>query len=205
MEAWNVALATGFMLGRMLMLVLATAINVGRIDRPFLAEGANKVGQVDGPGLHLDYYPISFRKAILQAEAHRHPYIERLGCMYMMKIRHGDRFARTSGSIWRLLFTFALMPWLRRYRITARPDLEDENDEFENARFKMGRQLPPPNRRYSVAPNAVEAGADVVVESDNASEQDSESRSALEKEVQSLKSENEALKSEIERLKSKAG
>jgi hypothetical protein len=115
--------------------------------------------------------------------------------MYMMKIRHGDRFARTSGSIWRLLFTFALMPWLRRYRITARPDLEDENDEFENAKFKIGRQLPPPNRRYSVAVggNASEIAADVV-ESKN---------SALEEEVRALRSENEALKSEIGRLKSK--
>ena len=41
----------------------------------------------------------------------------------MMKLKHGDNFARKAGSIWRLLFVFALFPWLRKYRI-----LNDDND-----------------------------------------------------------------------------
>ena len=66
----------------------------------------------------MDKLPLTFMKDILIHEAHRHPYIERLGVMYMMKLRHGTKFANTAGSVWRLIFVFALMPWLRRYRIT---------------------------------------------------------------------------------------
>jgi len=35
----------------------------------------------------------------------------------MMKLRHGDNFAKRAGSIWRLLFVFALFPWLRKNRV----------------------------------------------------------------------------------------
>jgi hypothetical protein len=72
-------------------------------------------------------YPHTFRKAILAAEAHRHPYIERLGMMYLMKLKHGDKFGKRSSSTWRLLFVFALMPWLQKYRIHH----EKENDSIE--------------------------------------------------------------------------
>ena len=45
-----------------------------------------------------------------------------------MKLRYGDEFGRSSGSTWRLLFVFALMPWLRRYRISS-----GDSDVFEEA------------------------------------------------------------------------
>merc|ERR1711915_1004715 len=54
---------------------------------------------------------------MLMAEAHHHPYLERLGIMYMMKLRYGDQFATTAGATWRLLFVTSLMPWLRKHRI----------------------------------------------------------------------------------------
>ena len=47
---------------------------------------------------------------------------------YLMKLRYGDEFGKSSGSTWRLLFVFALMPWMRRYRI-----LSDDSDVFEEA------------------------------------------------------------------------
>jgi hypothetical protein len=72
-------------------------------------------------------YPHIFRKAILASDAHRHPYIERLGMMYMMKLKHGDKFGKKSSSTWRLLFVFALMPWLRKYRILDKDIDIDEN------------------------------------------------------------------------------
>jgi hypothetical protein len=53
----------------------------------------------------------------------RHPYIETLGSMYLMKIKHGDDFATTSGSVWRLLFVMTLFPWLRKHRLMTRPAL----------------------------------------------------------------------------------
>lgn len=71
----------------------------------------------------LDAYPYVYRKDILATDAHRHPYIETLGVMYLMKLRYGENFGKTAGSCWRLLFVYALMPWLHKYRIQARPDL----------------------------------------------------------------------------------
>lgn len=40
-----------------------------------------------------------------------------------MKLKHGENFARKTGSIWRLLFVFALFPWLRQYRILKDEDI----------------------------------------------------------------------------------
>ena len=78
----------------------------------------------------LDSYPHVFRQAILASDAHRHPFIERLGMMYMMKLKHGDNFGKRSSSTWRLLFVFALMPWLRKYRIV------DESEEIKSKNYE---------------------------------------------------------------------
>jgi|EP00970_Alexandrium_tamarense_P018329 hypothetical protein len=58
----------------------------------------------------------------------------------MMKLRYGDRFGREAGTAWRLLFVFALMPWLRRYRIRAEENnvasdthIEDRTDKGMDA------------------------------------------------------------------------
>jgi len=47
--------------------------------------------------------------------------------MYLMKLKHGDKFGQRSSSTWRLLFVFALMPWLRKYRITD--DVSPSDDD----------------------------------------------------------------------------
>ena len=44
----------------------------------------------------------------------------------MMKLRHGDNFAKKAGSIWRLLFVFALMPWLTKYRISDELSVDED-------------------------------------------------------------------------------
>lgn len=109
LECWHIALTVGFMAARVIKIMLCAAFYVGRVDTPVLAEG--------GIGDTLDRFPHVYRKELLSTEAHRHPYIESLGFMYLLKLRHGEDFGKLSGSIWRLLFVFALMPWLRKYRI----------------------------------------------------------------------------------------
>lgn len=71
-------------------------------------------------------------KEILAHEAHRHPYIERLGMIYMMKLRNRD-FGHRAGACWRLIFIFTLMPWMRKYRLDI-----DEN-EVDITFFKFGK------------------------------------------------------------------
>lgn len=120
LECANYALSVGFVLIRMIKLLITSALYVGRIDAFFLAPGVGelKIGKLN---FRLDNYPHIFLKDILSNEAHRHPYIELLGCMYLLKLRYGDHFGNRGGSTWRLLFVYSLMPWMHKYRIAARP------------------------------------------------------------------------------------
>ena len=188
--SWHVALATGYVLVRGCMLLIATSLHIGRIDIPFLAPDVGKIGP-SMCSLDLDGYPIAYRKSLLSSEAHRHPYIERLGQMYMMKLRYGDGFAKTSGSVWRLLFVFALMPWLRKYRILARPELQDDDVEYSNFRFGRNRMLLKPNglRRRPDGPGSKDGNPE------------EEHVDPTEKENNVLKEENERLKRELDTLR----
>jgi hypothetical protein len=119
LEWANFPLSVGFVFLRMIKLILAGAVFIGRIDTPFLAPRVGSVG-----GLELDNYPTIFLKSILAQEAHRHPYIELLGVMYLMKLRHRGDFGNRAGSSWRLIFAFALMPWMHKHRIHADQETE---------------------------------------------------------------------------------
>lgn len=55
--------------------------------------------------------------------AHRHPYIETLGVMYLMKLRYRDSFGSKAGAAWRLLFVYSLLPWMHKYRIQIVDDM----------------------------------------------------------------------------------
>lgn len=131
LECWNLALTSGFMLVRSSKLLLVTAFYLGRIDTPVLAPGVGVVGP-----LIMDGYPVIFRKDLLVHEAHRHPFMERLGMMYMMKLVHREAFASRAGSCWRVLMVLVLMPWLRKYRIRSSGQssrLEDDQPDNEAA------------------------------------------------------------------------
>jgi hypothetical protein len=109
---------------RICKLLITAALYVGRIDTPLLAPGVGRLGV-----LELDGYPVIFVKDILSHEAHRHPYLELMGVMYLMKLRYGEHFGNRAGSTWRLIFVYALMPWLNKYRILREGMAEDEVTE----------------------------------------------------------------------------
>lgn len=108
LECWYLALTLAFILSRFVKFLVSTGLYVGRIDRPVLA---------DGLIIDMDSLPKVFRKNLLSTESHRHPYIELLGLMYLMKLRHKENFGSAAGTAWRLLFVDALMPWLKKDRI----------------------------------------------------------------------------------------
>lgn len=58
------------------------------------------------------------------------------GIKYLMKLKHGENFAIKTGSIWRLLFVFALFPWLRQYRILKDEDMLESS--ASNTTGKIG-------------------------------------------------------------------
>jgi hypothetical protein len=98
--------------------------------------------------LALDAYPIAFRKDLLQHDAHRHPYLERLAALYMMKLRYGNAFGKRANSCWRLLVVLCLMPWMRKYRLRTasieewEKELETEKEKStENTRFSALKRL----------------------------------------------------------------
>jgi len=112
LEVWSLGLTIGSMIARLVKMIVVSALYVGRIDTFFFARGVGMIGPIA-----IDSYPIQFRKDLLLHDAHRHPYMERLGQIYMLKLRHSDDFGLPSGSAWRLIVVMALMPWLRRFRI----------------------------------------------------------------------------------------
>lgn len=96
---------------------------MGRIDVNFLSEDVNFLGY------SFDYVPSSFVKDLLVHEAHRHPYMERLAQMYLMKLKHPDSFGTPAGAAWRQLAVVALFPWMTQFRVLqSELDLAEEAD-----------------------------------------------------------------------------
>ena len=136
LESWNLGLTTSYMLLRTFKLLIAATLFIGRVDIPFLSEPACYLGPVE-----LDPYPLMFRKDILSHEAHRHPYIERLGVMYMLALRYND-FGSYACTRWRLLFVYALLPWMRKYRRKGDNDISGSDFKFAANRMWTGRMPP---------------------------------------------------------------
>jgi hypothetical protein len=133
-ESVNFALTILTVLIRLGKLCTCAVFYAGRIDRPFLASGVGVT-----PFFIADSYYNYFMADTLAVEAHRHPYIETLGFMYLMKIRHDADFMNRAGVTWRLIFVTALMPWLRKYRVmsmTAEENLPGHDLKFLDERVK---------------------------------------------------------------------
>ena len=169
-ECWNSAVMSGFALIRVTKLFIVILLYVGRVDRPILADGVGDIGP-----LSMDYWPEIFKQDLLSVEAHRHPYIERLGMMYMMKLKNGKKFACRAGSRWRLLFVCALMPYLRKERISVLQNADaddDSNGSDDNKSEKDGSVVFPLQ-----APQAVNDASQEIILSKDCSEDEAEAKS----------------------------
>merc|ERR1711915_213546 len=71
-------------------------------------------------------------------EAHRHPYIERLALLCLMKLRCGERFGQRAGAYWRLLFVLCVFPWLQQYRLRKALVLERTTPEKRKLMSLLG-------------------------------------------------------------------
>ena len=64
--------------------------------------------------------------------------MERLGVVYMLKLKHGNEFGCRAGSAWRSLVVMALMPWLSTFRSTGKRDPTDNTTTTANKqRFQL--------------------------------------------------------------------
>ena len=95
----------------LIILVTLLQTQVGRIDVAFLSPNVVLCGYA------FDYVPINFVKDLLVHEAHRHPYLERLSQMYLMKLRYKDFLSSNAAAAWRQLVIVAFFPWLAKYRV----------------------------------------------------------------------------------------
>lgn len=112
LEIWNAAgIGVGFVAARAVVIIALTTVFLGRVDSPVLAPNVMRI-----LGQTLDRAPEAFTCQLITQEAHHHPYMERLGVMYLIKSGDPDNFATRAGCMWRLIFVEALYPWLRKYR-----------------------------------------------------------------------------------------
>jgi len=83
---------------------------IGRIDSVFLSNDVVMFGY------RFDKSQHQFVSELLVHEAHRHPYIERMAAMYLMRFKYREKFCLDTGAAWRRIFICTLFPWMLKYR-----------------------------------------------------------------------------------------
>jgi hypothetical protein len=120
-ECWHLGLGGGVLVSRLCQFLLASAFWIGRIDSQFLSD------DVEVFGYRFDTVPQKYFTELLVHDAHRHPFIERLAAMYLMRLKHGEYFSTDAGAQWRVVFVLTLMPWLVKF--SQGRDHGDDDDE----------------------------------------------------------------------------
>ena len=129
LECWFIGLGGGVLVARFISFILAACFFIGRTDVPFLSK------EVALGGYAFEFVPTNFVKDILVHEAHRHPYLERLLAMYMMKLK-SDKFCSDAGACWRQLFVVTLMPWFMKLRVFSDKRLEASLEVYNVRRLE---------------------------------------------------------------------
>lgn len=129
LETVTIGLGLFYAIARVAKILIASLLYISRIDTNLLSQDLN-VGPLN------DAYPRFFRQALLLQESHKHPWLEVLGKMYLMKIRYREKFVSSAGYSYRLVFALSLLPYLRKYRLTNR-EAGQGDDEKQTKMFNF--------------------------------------------------------------------
>mmetsp|Transcript_26472 Transcript_26472/g.39307 ORF Transcript_26472/g.39307 Transcript_26472/m.39307 type:complete len:1089 (-) Transcript_26472:205-3471(-) len=197
MECYAIGISLWFIMVRAIKITILAALYLGRTDTPLFASGVG----IFGP-LEIDNWPTVTRKEILLHDAHRHPYLDTLGYLYMMQLRFRDGgFMKRACSAWRLIFVQALMPWLHKYRDVARPNHFGQ----KCGQMKDMSQISSRELNYSTHENMVSLRASRMMRSSMVAsrwQSNLVASSILEKEDEDEMPRIERIRSEIARLQS---
>lgn len=130
-------MGAGVVLSRLCQFLFAAAFWIGRIDSQFLHD------DVQAFGYRFDTVPEKYTSEVLIHEAHRHPFMERLAALYLMRLKHGEYFGSDAGAAWRKLFVLALMPWLMKYSKERMTDFDDNDVDDDEEFAPLDNSLPP--------------------------------------------------------------
>ena len=125
LEAVMIGLGIFYAFTRVAKILVVTLLYISRVDTNLLSVDLN-VGPLQ------DHYPKYFRQQLLLHESHKHPWLEVLGKLYLMKFRHRENFISSAGYSYRLIFTLSLLPYLRKYRLQNR-ETDDNKEEVSRA------------------------------------------------------------------------
>ena len=129
LETVTIGLGVFYAVARVGKILIVTILYISRIDTDLLSLDLH-VGPLE------DKYPRFFRQALLLQESHKHPWLEVLGKMYLMKYRYREKFISSAGYTYRLIFALSLMPYLRKFRLTNRKMDQDGGEGLSKA-FKF--------------------------------------------------------------------